>query len=162
VDILAGQAGAAEVELANVAVTLDTVRVTAQRLYASRRLLDMERRARLGMGRIYGANELNKRNPFVLTDVLRMVPGIRVVHGRFSDAVVMRDRGGFGFCRPEFIVDNVRMMVDDGFPVNWMVQMNDVLAVEVYTTVIPAEFMSRTQCGMIVVTTGGRPPRAKR
>src|SRR5688500_7303541 len=46
VDIMVGQAEAAEVELAAIAVTLDTVRVTAQRAYASRRLLELERRQR--------------------------------------------------------------------------------------------------------------------
>jgi hypothetical protein len=163
VDIVTGQGGAAEVELAAIAVTLDTIRVTAQRTYASRRLLELERRQRMGMGKFFDGKEINKRNPYQLTDLLRTVPGIRLVPGRFgSDEVFMRDRYGHGVCRPEFIVDNVRMFVDRDFPMNSVVPMDDIAAVEVYTNMIPNEFMSRTDCGVIAVTTGGRPAPPKR
>jgi hypothetical protein len=163
VDILEGQSGAADVELASIAVTLDTVKVTAQRLYASRRLLETERRQRSGMGHIYDANELNKRNPYVLTDLLRTVPGIRVIPNRFGlDEVWMRERRGLGFCRPEFIVDNARMVVDQDFPVNSIVPMNDIIAVEVYANMVPGEFMSRTECGVVALITGARPTPEKR
>ena len=163
VDIVTGQAGAAEVELSAIAVTLDTIRVTAQRTYASRRLLELERRQRMGMGKFFDGKEINKRNPYRLTDLLRTVPGIRLVPGRFgADDLFMRDRYGNGVCRPEFIVDNVRMMVDEDFPINSVIPMDDIAAVEVYTNMIPGEFMSRTNCGVIAVTTGGRPAPPKR
>ena len=163
VDILEGQAGAAEVELAGIAVTLDTVKVTAQRLYASRKLVETERRIRSGMGHILGPEEITKRNPWVLTDLLRTMPGIRVIPNRFgADEVWIRERRGLGFCRPEFIVDNIRMVVDQDFPVNSIVPMSDVLALEVYTNMVPGEFITHTDCGVIAVTTGARPQPEKR
>jgi len=159
VDILAGQAETGDVELAAIAVTLDTVRVTAQRTYASRRLLELERRQRSGMGHILDAKEINKRNPWVLTDLLRNMPGIRMVPGRFSSYVVrMRSPKGFGFCQPEFIVDNVRVFVDDDFPIDNIVPMDDINAVEVYTNMVPGEYYNPNDCGVIAITSGGRPP----
>ena len=67
-----------------------------------------------------------------------------------------------GYCQPEFIVDNVRMFVDDDFPIDNMVPMDDVMAVEVYTNMVPGEFFTTKDCGVIAVTTGGRPSPEKR
>ena len=164
VDILAGQLESADVELAAIAVTLDTVKVTAQRAYASRRLLELERRQRSGMGHILTAQEINKRNPWVLTDLLRSMPGIRMYPGRFSSyTILMRDRNGNGLCTPTVIVDNIRMIVDADFPIDAIVPMEDINAIEVYTNMVPGEFYNAaTECGAIVITTGGRPPAEKR
>jgi hypothetical protein len=159
IDIMSGQSETADVELSAIAVTLDTVRVTAQRAYASRRLLELERRQRSGMGHILDAKEINKRNPWVLTDLLRSMPGIRMTPGRFSSHVVrMRHPKGFGFCTPEFIVDNVRVMVDEDFPIDNLIPMDDINAVEVYTNMVPGEYFNHNDCGVIAITSGGRPP----
>ena len=160
IDIMPGQSERADVELSAIAVTLDTVKVTAQRAYASRRLIEMERRMRSGMGHFLTAKEINKRNPWVLTDLLRSMAGIRMYPGRLSSYVVlMRDPRGNGLCEPTIVVDNVRMVVDEGFPIDNIVPMDDINAIEVYTNMVPGEFYNPvTQCGAIVITTGGRPP----
>ena len=163
VDIVSGLAENAEVELTPVAVTLDTIRVSAQRVYASRRLMEVERRSRSGMGHILNANEINKRNPWTLTDLLRTMPGIRMTPGKFMGYVVrMREPHGMGFCAPSVIVDNIRMTIDDDFPLDQLVPMEEINTVEVYTNMVPGEFFNPNNCGVIAVTTGGRPAPDKR
>ena len=162
VDIMDEQASA-EVELSAIAVTLDTVRVTAQRAFVSRRLLEIERRQRSGMGHVLTAQEINKRNPWRLTDLLRTVPGIRMTPGRFTaDVVRMRNKFGLGYCTPDFYVDNIRVLVDEDFPIDNVVPMDDVMAVEVYTNMVPGDFFASRDCGVVAITTGGRPAAEKR
>ena len=114
---------------------------------------------RSGMGHFLTAKEINKRNPWVLTDLLRSMAGIRMYPGRFSSYVVMmRDPRGNGLCQPTVVVDNVRLIVDEDFPIDAIVPMDDINAIEVYTNMVPGEFYNPvTQCGAIVITTGGRP-----
>ena len=52
VDIVRGTPGAAEVELTNLAITLDTIKVFAQRVYPSPFSGDFERRRRMGMAAV--------------------------------------------------------------------------------------------------------------
>ena len=64
--------------------------------------------------------------------------------------------GGAGMCRPNLVIDGVRQMNDATFPVNSLVWVNQVRAVEVYArpTSVPAEYQTMTGCGAIVVWTG--------
>ena len=78
VDIVSGTPGAAEVELTNLGIMLDTIKVTAQRVY-TRPLQDFERRKRMGFGRFFDETEIERRRPIFLTDLLRTLPGVRVV-----------------------------------------------------------------------------------
>ena len=157
VDIVSGAAGAAEVELANLGIMLDTIRVTSQRVF-TRGLTDFDRRKRMGFGRFFDEREIERRNPIFLTDLLRAISGVYVVPGQSGgDDVLMR--GGFGgaaMCRPDLIVDGVRQINDATFPVDMQVWGNQLRAVEVYSrpTSVPVEFQSMTGCGAIVVWTG--------
>jgi hypothetical protein len=161
VDILQGRADAAEVELTNLAITLDTIKVTAQRIYTSRRLADFERRMHMGLGRFFDEKEIERRNPMFLTDLLRTIPGVQVVPSQFGgDDVLMRGGLGLGsgLCRPTLLIDGARVVNDPAFPVNALVGANQIRAVEVYarSSQVPAEFQSMDGCGAIVVWTGGR------
>ena len=162
VDVIQGAPGAAEIELASLGITLDTVRVTAQRLYTSRRQADFERRLHSGVGHILDEKEIDRRNPMQVTDLLRMVPGVMVVPSRYSGEDVLMRGGlgimGSGLCRPDLYVDGVRVFNDPMFPINQLVMASDLRAVEVYVRqgTIPAEFQSLSGCGVIVVWTGGR------
>jgi hypothetical protein len=105
VDIVQGAPGATEVELMNFGVTLDTVRVTGQRLYTSAHEREFERRLRTGVGHVISAADIEKRRPQVLTDLLRTVPGVMVLPGaRSGEDVFMRGGQailGSGLCRPD-------------------------------------------------------------
>jgi hypothetical protein len=157
VDIVSGIAGAAEVELTNLGIMLDTIRVTSQRIF-TRGLADFERRKRMGFGHFFDETEIERRKPIVLTDLLRALPGVYVVPSQWGgDDVLMRGGpGGAGMCRPNLVIDGVRQMNDATFPVNSLVWVNQVRAVEVYDrpTSVPAEYQTMTGCGAIVVWTG--------
>ena len=154
VDVLEENARA-DIELAAIAITLDTVRVTAQRAFVSHRMLEIERRQRSGMGQVLLAADIDKRNPFRVSDILRTMRGVRTIPGRFSsEIVVMRGKLGSGHCMPQFIIDNARVQVDQDFPIDAFVQVNDIVAVEVYSMIVPADFVSSNNCGVVAITTG--------
>ena len=169
VDIVPGSQGAAEVELTNLGIILDTVKVTAQRVYVSRRLFDFERRMRMGferrkrtgMGRFIDEEEIERRKPTLLTDLLRSVPGVYVEPSVWGgDDVLMRGNAGLGLakCRPDLIIDGSRLLIDETYSVNSLVWANEVRAVEVYSQSlsVPAEFQSVSGCGALVIWTGSR------
>jgi hypothetical protein len=152
---------ATDVALESLGIRLETVRVVAERVYMGRRMADFERRRRSGFGKFLDDRDIEKRNPAVLSDLLRMIPGVLVVPGRsFGEDVYMRGGPGLGtgYCRPDVLVDGVRMTNDENFPFNSMVPVQQVYAMEVYphSTSVPAEFSSLNGCGAIVIWTGQR------
>ena len=160
VDIVGGTTGAAEVELTNLGITLDTIKVTAQRVY-TRPLTDFERRRRMGMGRFIDEKEIERRRPIFLTDLLRTLPGVYVVPTIWGgyDALMRGGPGaGSGMCRPDLVLDGSRQLNDPAFPINSLVWANEVRAVEVYNRshLVPAQYQSVNDCGAIVVWTGLR------
>ncbi len=152
VDIVRGSPGAAEVELANIAITLDTMKVFAQRIYPSPFSGDFERRRRVGGGRFFDEKEIEQRRPTLLTDLLRGIPGIRVVPSIWGGVDVAMSPGN---CRPDLVIDGSRQINDPTFPLNTLVWANELRAVEVYTNPlkVPEEFKSGSMCGAIVVWT---------
>ena len=141
-------------------VRMDTMRVTATRLYTSRALAAFEQRRKRGIGYFIDEAAIEKRNPFSIADLLRMTPGVVVAPGgMFGDQVLMRGGSGMGrgFCAPTVLVDGVRMMNDDG-NIDAFVNPTEVRAVEVYSRVssVPAEFQSMNNCGSILIWTGPR------
>lgn len=162
VDIVHGAPGSAEVELTNLGITLDTVRVSAQRVFTSRREADFERRLRSGHGHLIDENEIEKRRPLELTDLLRTVPGVHVLPGRRSGYDVYMRGGqailGSGLCRADLMIDGARIANDENFPINSMIGVDEIRAVEVYAhaTLVPVEYQSLSGCGVIAVWTGAR------
>ena len=158
VDIVRGTPGAAEVELMNLAITLDTIKVLARRVYPSPFLGDFERRRRMGGGRFLDEKEIEQRKPSLVTDLLRTIPGVHVVPSVWGgvDVLMRGGRGlGSGTCRPNLVIDGTRQIPDSTFPLNTLVWANELRAVEVYTqpSSVPAEFQTDTECGAIVVWT---------
>jgi hypothetical protein len=164
VDIVQGAPGSTEIELANLAFALDTVRVTAQRqrIFTNPRDAAFERRLKYSVGHVIDEAEIEKRRPIVLTDLLRSVPGVLVVPGRRSGVDVFMRGGqailGSGYCRPDIWIDGTRVTNDELFPFDMMVAINDVRAVEVYAhaATVPPDLASTSGCGVIGVWTGAR------
>jgi hypothetical protein len=154
VDIVRGAPGGAEVELTNLAITLDTIKVFARRVYASPFLADFDRRRRMGFGRFFDETEIERRKPSLLTDLLRTLPGVYVVPSVWGGVDVLM-RGGSGLCRPDLVIDGGRQINDSTFPINTLVWANELRAVEVYTrsSSVPAQFQTVSGCGAIVVWT---------
>jgi len=157
VDIVLGVPGAAEVELANLGITLDTIKVTAQRVY-TRPLPEFERRKRMGFGRFFDETDIERRKPNFLTDLLRTLPGVYVVPSVWGGDDVLMRGSGLAMCRPDLVIDGGRQLNDPAFPVNSLVWANEIRAVEVYArpSQVPAQFQTMSGCGAIVVWTGIR------
>jgi len=121
-----------------------------------RPLGDFERRKRMGFGRFFDETEIERRKPISLTDLLRTLPGVRVVPSEWGgEDVLMRTRGGVGLCRPDLVIDGSRQINDPAFPVNTLVWANELRAVEVYRSYqVPVQYQTMTNCGAIVVWTG--------
>lgn len=109
---------------------------------------DFEARRRTRPGTFIDREQIERRSPLFFTDILRTVPGARVVPiSPFGSQVLLR-----GGCRPELWIDGLRMTsLPEG--VDALVQPLDVEAVEIYhASELPVEFGS-SSCGAIVVWT---------
>jgi len=128
-------------------VALDPIEVVAERQLRGP-LVGFERRRALGFGTYFTREDIEARAPYVLTDLLRRVPGLRVISaGQFGENAI-RLRGN---CRPEIIVDGIRTSIDTD--IDHVLPPMDVEAVEVYKgPEMPAQFGSNS-CGAIVVWT---------
>lgn len=111
------------------------------------------RRRRLS-GTFMTREEIEDAHPHVFTDLLRMVPGARIVpRGPFGHQVFFR-----GGCVPALVVDGIRIGSDP--ELDFFLQPSDVEAVEIYHgTYVPVEF-GVNSCGAIVVWTRGGEPSA--
>lgn len=128
-------------------VALEPIEVVAERQLRGP-MAGFERRRAHGFGTFFTREDIEARSPYVLTDLLRRVPGLRVIPaGQFGENAV-RLRGN---CRPEIIVDGVRTSIDTD--IDHVLPPMDVEAVEVYKgPEMPAQFGSNP-CGAIVVWT---------
>lgn len=162
VDIVHGAGEAAAVELANLAIALDTIRVTAQRVYTARWEEEFQRRMkyRSGTGHLIDEKEIEKRNPLELTDILRTIPGVQVIPTARGNTPFMRGGTalGSGLCRPVVWIDGARVTNDEAFRFNSLVSASEIRAVEVYphAALVPAEFQTLSGCGSIAIWTGMR------
>jgi outer membrane cobalamin receptor len=108
---------------------------------------DFERRRRVRSGTFFDRDDIEARNPYRFSDLLRMVPGARVVSRGLSGNTV-RLRGN---CTPALWVDGVRLMTIEGM--DDLLPTMDIEAVEVYHGVsLPVQFGSNP-CGGILVWT---------
>jgi hypothetical protein len=106
-----------------------------------------ERKARSGMGTFIEREDIERRHPQWMSDMLRMVPGVRVVPNRgMGNAIRMRG------CVPTVWLDGTPVR---GAQLDEIVWPNDVAAVEVYRSSagMPPQFASLNSCGAIVVWT---------
>lgn len=110
-------------------------------------MADFERRRRTRSGTFIDRAQIETRQPYLFTDLLRMVPGARVIPTTpYGYTVRLR-----GNCRPELWVDGMRLLTAEG--IDEILPTMDVEAVEVYhSSSLPVEFGS-SDCGAIVVWT---------
>jgi hypothetical protein len=127
---------------------LDKVIVLARVAASGGRLKEFyERKSRHGWGRFIEREEIERRHPMRMSDMLRTIPGVRVLPGR-GFANVVRMRGG---CAPTVWLDGLPLR---GTEIDEVVFPSEVAGVEVYHSVgMPIQFMSHGGCGAIVVWT---------
>jgi hypothetical protein len=109
-----------------------------------------DRRKRNIGGQFITREDIDRRRPFKVTDLLTTVPGIRLVPGLFGDDVLTSEG-----CRPGIYLDGVRFPLV-GEKLDNIVSPQEIEAIEVYPHVadVPPEFMSPgQQCGAIAIWT---------
>lgn len=137
------------VEMIPVALELDAVVVVTER----RGRLDLagfNDRRQSGFGRYLTREDIERRNPLYVSDLLRTVPGVRVVPGGFGSGNEVRLRGG---CRPTVFIDGLRVAAIEGFGIDDLLMAYDIEGIEVYQGIqTPVQFQGGS-CGSIVVWT---------
>jgi hypothetical protein len=86
------------VTLDRSSVVLDSILVTARRASRSRSKAyrDFDERAKRGSNRYFTEEEIARRRPFYTSDLLRMVPGVRVIRRGF-DIAIISNRSSLGW-----------------------------------------------------------------
>jgi hypothetical protein len=130
---------------------LPAVEATAKPPPPSWGLPDFERRRGLGQGLFVTPDEIERKRPTTLGDILRTVPGVTTACDRVSGCYIRMLRAGRG-CRAEILVDGVAatLIVQAETPAT------DMIAVEVYRSAAetPSEFVRlERSCGLIAIWT---------
>jgi hypothetical protein len=128
---------------------LDAVVVYGKRTRPSRLSEVMERRQR-GAGRFVTREDIERLPVFETVDLLRRMPGVRVLPNGPGHLVLMRDG-----CIPILWVDGFKYEKLDEQQLA-MPRPNEIAVMEVYNGAaqIPAQFGSIDACGAVVIWTG--------
>jgi hypothetical protein len=142
-------------QLAARVATLDTVLVTARRnVYLDRS--GFSARKRMGAGYFFTRDDIDRRKPFAITDMMKNLPSITVLHQRGGTTVTGRRVTGF------YSQNGCTRVYVDGFEwrdlqpgdFDMIVNPDDVVGLEVYQAGnVPARFRSIQDCLTIVVWT---------
>jgi hypothetical protein len=134
-------------KLAKWVAVMDPILVTARRTAALDKIGFSQRR-KSGAGYFIGPDRLDKMHPNSVTDILRMVPGLRVSYGPYGD-VVSSSRGAGGGCVQYYLDDMPYTEATPG-DIGSFETGGEVVAVEVYQdTNTPPQY---TRAGMFCTT----------
>lgn len=153
-----------KVTVARVVPELATVLVLGQRRVYTGRLAGFYQRRDLGSGgHFFTGEQLERQNAYVLTDVLRRVPGIRLISTRVIRNAV-RFRGNLN-CAPLVWVDGSPLSAAE-FDLDVM-NPKTLDGIEIYSGIstVPSQFMGMRgmgSCGVIVLWTRSGDPQRKR
>lgn len=140
------------------AATLAPVKVVATMQQRLQRVGFLDRK-RMGHGRFIDAEEIARRNPMQVTDILRSFPGFRIVESEFGRRIVPTRSvsGQSGYCLNLF-VDNARWEMNDPGDLDRAFQVHEIAAVETYAgDFVPQQFIVPTKyCPTIVIWTKTR------
>lgn len=115
------------IKLPKYVAVMDPVLVTARRSAALDKV-GFGTRRKTAFGYFIGPERLEQMHPLYITDVLRMVPGLRVVPGQYGDAVTStRDNDCI-----QYYVDDMPYTEIEPDDVHKFVSGSEVVAVEVY------------------------------
>jgi hypothetical protein len=145
VELRAGRTVSQDVRLQRI-VNLDSVLVLARR---SRYREFEEHRKRNGFGRFLDSDEIARRNPFQMSDLIRVIPGFRV-SGFGIDATVTSARGVTsisGQCPVNIVMDGMQNQ-----EIN-LIHPSSVGALEAYPAGGPTPPEYNGKCGVIVIWT---------
>jgi hypothetical protein len=152
VDLSSHEQPRVTIRLPKYVAVMDPVLVTARRTAALDKV-GFGTRRKSAFGYFIGPERLERMHPFYITDVLRMVPGLRIIHGPQGD-VVTSTRDIRGSCVQYYVDDMPFMEIEPG-DVNTFVNGGEVVAVEVYQsgTAPPQYTRGGGSCTTIVLWT---------
>jgi hypothetical protein len=134
--------------------TLPAVQVTEREI--DRRLVDFERRRRLGRGHYLTRVDIERSGANSVQDAVRSLRGVTMECGGGGGCFIRMVRAPMQ-CRPDYVVDR---RIDNSFGPTTPIR--DIEALEVYTgpSDVPGEFAGQSAgCGVVVVWTRAGPPR---
>jgi Carboxypeptidase regulatory-like domain/TonB-dependent Receptor Plug Domain len=154
VDVVEGRAPV-RIELATLKAVMDTVKVRATR-YSDRNRMGFEERRRQGSGKFVTAADIERRQPFNVSDMLKMQPSVQIERQQEgSSAITIRGAVG-DRCAAEFYLDGAYVGVIAAEDLDNLVTPRSVMGIEVYAgATVPAQFSRGLAggCGVIAVWT---------
>lgn len=156
-DVTAGERVDVVIRMSEQAITLDPIQVEARSMVSMGALAGyydrVERYQRMGLGRIVTRDQIEARNAIDVTDLLRMVPRVRISTGRGRGDVYFNS--GMGGCVPKVYLDGVLANRNSPASVNDMVSPGELEGVEVYQGLaqMSGEFYDVAGCGVILLWT---------
>lgn len=167
VDLYSTRAVTHDVRFDESARVLETVNVTAQQVYSRSEQEFLSARKR-GFGHFIDRDQIERRNPFRTSDLLRAIPGVNIYQGSTGSGTSITMRGVSsmaGTCQPAIVVDGMRFMGDAG-EIDVLSNPQDIQGMAVYRgpSETPAEYQGLNTCGAIVIWTrrGAAPARRPR
>ena len=158
--VLAGKTVPVEVMLARRLVSLTPVVITGRSDLTGWRA-GFYWRKELGSGHFFTADDIEKRNPSMMSDMFRQIPSVRIQSSRGVIRNQLRFRSS-GSCPPLTVLDGAPLAAGE-FDIDAL-SPRSIAAFEVYTgSTVPPQFhvVTRRYCGAIVIWSkeGERRPR---
>lgn len=99
-------------------------------------------RRRMGLGRFIDAEQIERRQPMSVTDIIRFFPGFRIVESEFGRTLVpTRSVSGQSANCINLFVDHARWDLNEPGDLDRALSVNEVAAVETYAGgYVPQEF----------------------
>ena len=150
VDVVAG-APPIRIALATLKSVLDTVRVTSSRSAGIDRG-GFEERRMAGLGRFILPAEIARKNPFVISDLFKNLPGTKLE--RTESGVDLLIRGNLeAWCKPNIFLNGQPMPRADAEDLDGMAAPKEVTGIEIYaSSVVPPQYQQAFgTCGSILI-----------
>lgn len=137
-----------EAVLTALPVELEQVRIEATIDDSKGKLREFyEHRARAQFGYFFGPDEIQRDRLRVASDIMRRVPGVKLMPARFGHRILFRG------CRPLVWIDGQRVV---GAELDDVMDIDDIAAIEIYPSMagLPAQYVGyESRCGVIAVWT---------
>ena len=145
------------------AQVLETVDVQAKQIY-SRSEQEFLAAKKGAFGYFIDADQIEKRQPFRTSDLLRMAPGVSIFQGSgLGDQLQIQMRGVSSMtgCQPMLVIDGMKLEGSAG-DIDQITRPEDIQGMAVYRgpSETPVEYQGSNSCGAVVVWTKRGGPRA--
>ena len=155
VDLTARQPRNVTLMMTKATVTLEAVTVTATIAARLQRVGFAERR-KMGLGRFIDTEEIERRQPMSVTDIIQYFPGFRIEETQFGRTIVpTRSVSGQSANCINLFIDHVHWDLNDPGDLDRALNVNEIAAVETYAGgYVPQEFsVPNKNCATIVIWT---------